>query len=49
MEENNEISFASGDALVYLSFVWAIYLVRTYLRTDFPTTFSSLSICTHLE
>ena len=49
MEENNEISFASSDALVYLSFVWAIYLVRTYLRTDFPTTFSPASVCTHLE
>ena len=48
MEENNDIFLAGGDALVYLAgpmhkknisqhLFGAIHLVRTYLRTGFPT------------
>ena len=49
MEENNHIFFAGGHALVYLTepihknvpqnLFGVIYLVRTYLMTDFSSTF----------
>ena len=48
-EENNDIFLVGSDALVYLTvlihkrysttFVWAIHVVRTYIRTDFSTPF----------
>ena len=54
MEEDKNIFFAGGDALVYLPNQYtknipqhlfgAIHLVRTYLMTDFLTPFP----CTHL-
>ena len=54
MEENNDIFFAGGYTLMYLTqpmhkkystiFVWVIHLARTYLMTDFSTP----SPCTHL-
>ena len=51
MEENNDIFLVGGDALVYLAgpmykknipqhLFGAIYLVRTYLRTNFSTSSS---------
>ena len=68
MEENNDIFLDGGDGLVYLAvpmhtnilqhLFGAIYLVRTYLETDFstpplphphPPRLSLVSICTHLE
>ena len=60
MEENNDIFLAAVDALVYLAgpmhkknipehLFGAIYLIRTYLRTDFSTPLPFVSICTHLE
>ena len=60
MEENNDIFLAGGDALVYLAgpmhkkknsqhLFGAIYVVRTYLRTNFSTPLPLISICTHLE
>ena len=49
MEENNDIFLVGSEALVYLTvpihkrysttFVWAIHVVRTYLRTDFSNLF----------
>ena len=56
MEENNDIFFAGGDALVYLAepmhknipqhlFV-AIHLVRTYLMTNFSTSSPSTHLYT---
>ena len=59
MEENNDIFLAGGHALVYLAvpmhknipqhLFGSIHLVRTYLRTDFSTPLSLVSICTHSE
>ena len=60
MEENNDIFLVGGDALVYLAGIMhkknipqhlfgAINLVPTYLRTNFLTPLSLVSICTHLE
>ena len=59
MEENKNIFLGGGDALVYLTgpmdkkysttFVWAIHLVRTYLRTDFSTPLPFVSTCMHLK
>ena len=59
MEENNDIFLAGGDVLVYLAvpmhkkyftnLFGAIHLVRTYLRINFSTLLSLVSICTHLE
>ena len=59
MEENNNIFLAGSDALVYLAgpahkkystnLFGAIHLVRTYLRINFSTPLSFVSICTHLE
>ena len=59
MEENNNILLAGGDALVYSALPMhknipphlfgAVHLVRTYLRTNFSTTLSLVSICMHLE
>ena len=39
MEENIDIFFAGGDALVYLGqhLFGALHLVGTYLRTNFST------------
>ena len=54
MEENNDIFFAGGHALVYLAvtmhkkysvtFVWGINF-----RTNFTTLLSLVSVCTHLD
>ena len=58
LEENNNIFLVGGDALAYMAipmlkkcfttFVWG-HLVRTYLRTNFSTPLSLVSICAHLE
>ena len=59
MEENSDIFLADGDGLMYLAVPMhknipqhlsaAIHLVRTYLRTDFSTHLSLVSICTHVS
>ena len=59
MEENNDISLASGDALVYLvlpmhknipqHLFGAIHLKRTYHRANFSNPLYLERIFTHLE
>ena len=59
MEDNRDIFLAGGDALVYLAvqmhkkysatFVGAIHLLHTYLRTDFSNPLSFVSTRAHLE